>query len=344
MGTGFHPELTGRENIYLNGAILGHDAGPRSTASSTRSSTSPEVEQFLDTPVKRYSQRHVRAAGVRGGRAPRAGDPDRRRGAGGRRRGVPEEVPGEDGRGGAAAGRTVLFVSHNMAAVQNLCTRSVVLAKGECVFDGPVSAAIDHYLSDMRRSRGAVALGAVTDRTGNQAARFTSVHFEDDSGFRINTISMGGPLNIVMAFECRQPLSNLDFGVVVSDSVDQRIFRILTAQSLDRGLPTCHTGGEIRCRVPRLMLVPDTYSVTIGMAQGEEIVDHIGGAATFSVTEADVFGTGRFPTRLGGPFSWTANGNSARSRWATTLPCAQCDQARGADRGGVAELGVDACG
>ena len=98
VGTGFHPELTGRENIYLNGAILGM------TRAEIRRKFDEivafaEVEKFLDTPVKRYSSGHVRATRVRGGGAPGAGDPDRRRGAGRRRRRVSEEVPRQDGRG-----------------------------------------------------------------------------------------------------------------------------------------------------------------------------------------------------------------------------------------------------
>ena len=98
VGTGFHPELSGRENIYLNGAILGMKRAEIRRKFDEIVAFS-EVEQFLDTPVKRYSVGHVRPPGLRRGGPPRAGDPDRRRGARRRRLRVPEEVPRQDARG-----------------------------------------------------------------------------------------------------------------------------------------------------------------------------------------------------------------------------------------------------
>ncbi len=114
VGTGFHPELTGRENIYLNGAILGMRRAEIDRKFDEIVAFA-EIEKFLDTPVKHYSSGHVRAAGLRRRRPPRAGDPAGGRGAGGGGCCVPEEVPGQDERRSREQGRTVLFVSHNMA-------------------------------------------------------------------------------------------------------------------------------------------------------------------------------------------------------------------------------------
>ena len=117
VGTGFHPELTGRENIFLNGAILGMKRA-EITRKFDEIVAFAEVERFIDTPVKRYSSgMYMRLAFARR-RAPRTGDPARRRSAR-RRRCSFQKMPGQDGRGGAS-GRTVLFVSHNMAAIEAL--------------------------------------------------------------------------------------------------------------------------------------------------------------------------------------------------------------------------------
>jgi lipopolysaccharide transport system ATP-binding protein len=299
VGTGFHPELTGRENVYLNGAILGMSRVEIRRKFDEIVSFA-DVEKFLDTPVKRYSSgMYVRLAfAVAAHLEPEilvvdevlaVGDAEFQRKCLGKMRDV------------GSHGRTVLFVSHNMAAIQSLCQRAIVLSKGACAFDGPASAAVDHYLSDTRRREGSVEFESATERSGSQAAHFLGVRFEDDTGAAVSTVPMGSPLNIVMTFACREPLSNLFFGVVVSDSLEQRVFRVHTAQSVGAGLPACHKGGRVRCRIPRLMLVPDTYRVTLGIARGTETVDHLVGAATFGVTEADVFGTGRHPTREGGP-------------------------------------------
>ena len=150
VGTGFHPELTGRENIFLNGAILGMTRAEIDRKFDEIVAFA-EVEQFLDTPVKRYSQRHVRATGVRGRGAPRAGNPDRRRGAGRRRRGVPEEVPRARCSEVAASGRTVLFVSHNMSAVRYLCEHAILFENGRLATTGEPGAVISRYLSASRR-------------------------------------------------------------------------------------------------------------------------------------------------------------------------------------------------
>ncbi len=144
VGTGFHPELTGRENIQLNGAILGMSR-ERSRASSTTSSSSARLSRFLDTPVKRYSSgMYVRLAfAVAAHLDPEVliidevlavGDMEFQKKCLGRM----EEV--------ASTGRTVLFVSHNMSAVRALCTRCARLSAGRLVQIGTVDDVVDEYI------------------------------------------------------------------------------------------------------------------------------------------------------------------------------------------------------
>src|SRR5687767_11853102 len=139
VGTGFHPELTGRENIFLNGSILGMRKD-EIEAKFDEIVAFAEVEKFLDTPVKRYSSgMYVRLAfAVAAHLEPEilvvdevlaVGDAAFQKKCLGKMRDV------------ASMGRTVIFVSHNMAAVQSLCSRAIVVADGSCEFDGPAAAA-----------------------------------------------------------------------------------------------------------------------------------------------------------------------------------------------------------
>ena len=128
VGTGFHPELTGRENIYLNGAILG-----MSRAEIRRKFDEivafAEVGKFLDTPVKRYSRACMCASPSPSPRIsnPRSWSSTRARG---RRRRISEKMPRQNGRRSRREGRTVLFVSHNLVAIRSLCTHAIMLRGG----------------------------------------------------------------------------------------------------------------------------------------------------------------------------------------------------------------------
>jgi hypothetical protein len=93
------------------------------------------------------------------------------------------------------------------------------------------------------------------------------------------------------------------FGVVVSDSLGQRLFRIQTNETVKGDLPACLSGGQVHCRIPRVMLVPGNYTLTLGLGlHSREQLDHLENVASFSVVEADVFQTGYYPDRRGGVF------------------------------------------
>jgi len=178
VGTGFHPELTGRENIFLNGAVLG-----MSHAEIKRKFDEivafAEVEQFLDTPVKRYSSgMYVRLAfAIAAHLEPEilvvdevlaVGDVEFQKKCLGKMESV------------ARQGRTVLFVSHNMLAIRTLCTRCIVFDKGKNIFHGDVSSAIDVYLSNKIDTPGEIVWNEPSKVSGNDLVRLNAVRVISD--------------------------------------------------------------------------------------------------------------------------------------------------------------------
>src|SRR5262245_32464419 len=112
-----------------------------------------------------------------------------------------------------------------------------------------------------------------------------------------------------LRFSCDRPTSALVFGIVVSDGMGQRLFRLLSEEACAERLPGCSRSGEIRCRVPSVPLLPGLYRLTLVVAgAGAEQLDYVRDAATFSVAESDVFGTGKCPPPKGGAFFVRANG------------------------------------
>jgi lipopolysaccharide transport system ATP-binding protein len=301
VGTGFHPDLTGRENIYLNGSLLGmrHREIARKFDEIVAFS---EIEAFLDTPVKRYSSgMYVRLAfAVAAHLEPEIVLVDEVLAVGDA--GFQRKCLGKMGEV-ARSGRTVLFVSHNMAAVRNLCTRGLVLSRGVPTCDGPIDEAVEHYMGCGEPPKPSWPLDAVAQRTGSQVAQFTELRFEDDDGNPVSEIPMGASLNIVLRFRAKESVSGLAFGIVFADMVGQRLFRVQSNEALGGELPPSRAGGEVRCRLPRVPLVPGVYRVTVGVGRREvDALDHLPDVASFAVLEADVFGTGKSPTSHGGSF------------------------------------------
>ncbi|MDR3637788.1 MAG: ABC transporter ATP-binding protein [Isosphaeraceae bacterium] len=305
VGTGFHPELSGRENIYLNGTILGMTRRQIARRFDEIVEFSG-VERFLDTPVKRYSSgmsvrlafavaAHLDSEILIVDEVLAVGDAEFQRRCLGKMQGV------------AQSGRTVLFVSHNLATVQSLCTRALVLADGRCIFDGAVCEAVGVYLAGMQVASARVELSAVSPRGGSGVARFTGLAFQDESGEPTSIVAMGRALNLALRFTCSEAVSHINFVVGVVDQSGQPIFRVQANEVGD--LPSCRRGGEVQCRIPEVMLVPGVYYVTLGMNQANgDLLDHLSHVASFHVVEADVFGTGRFPDRMTGAVF-------ARSEW-----------------------------
>lgn len=300
VGTGFHGELTGRENIFLNGAILGMKR--REMLQNFDSIVDfAEVHQFLDTPVKRYSSgMYVRLAfAVAAHLKPdimiidevlAVGDAEFQQ----RCLGKMDEVAREDG-------RTVLFVSHNMAAIESFCGRTILLDKGRIVFDGDTREAISGYLSrtdgkgeGAQASTGSFDLRS-TDRTdvrGPAILRTLSILGPD--GKRTDTVRMGQPMSLVIGVDGLS-LPRQAVGVRIKTEVDASVATLNTAMLNPPLNGASETPGEVTLHIPRLALLPGRYWIELTAFQfgyrGD--IDRVERAASFQVENADVYGSGR---------------------------------------------------
>jgi len=302
VGTGFHPELTGRENIYLNGAILGMKRAEIDRKFDEIVAFA-EVERFIDTPVKRYSSgMYVRLAfAVAAHLEPEiliidevlaVGDAAFQRKCLGKMGDV------------ATQGRTVLFVSHNMAAIMNLCTRSILLHAGCAVATGSNETIVRQYLSSEQTAAMEIDLHHRVDRRGSGKLRFSSMAFKDAAGRTASHLTAGETAVFVLGVEnnAGRAVENAEIAIGIDDQLGSRITH-LSSEVANGSLG--RLGGGLRLVevvIPKLPLVTGRYRVTLFMSLGGEIADWILDAASFDVETGDFFGTGRLPPPSQGNF------------------------------------------
>ncbi|WP_165066836.1 ABC transporter ATP-binding protein [Paludisphaera rhizosphaerae] len=291
VGTGFHPELTGRENVYLNGSILG-----MSRAEIRRGFDEivefAGVEDFLDVPVKRYSSgMQVRLAfAVAAHLTPEillidevlaVGDADFQRKCMGKMGSV------------ARSGRTVLFVSHNMAAVQNLCTRAILLRNGKAEPPGPTTEVVAAYLKSVDgNAKTNTDLSARRAPGWLEVIRAVEILGPDDQP--THRVPAGSSLTIRLHYHSPVPLHLPRFGIFVETILGERLFGLQTL--LQHGsvekLPRC---GVVECHVPELPLAPGTYYLSLGCSMPQRRLDFLERAIAITIERADFFGTGNLP-------------------------------------------------
>ena len=314
VGTGFHPELTGRENIYLNGAVLG--MGREEVRSKFDAIVDfSGVGIFLDTPVKRYSSgMQVRLAfAVAAHLEPEilivdevlaVGDAEFQRRCLGKMREATQ------------SGRTVLFVSHNMASIQSLCTRGIWLDEGRITYQGDINDTIQAYLAMTARKESGRA-----DLTSHQGRRSDSIKILRSLGLRVvsptqnddngtdgfrRVIATGEDVEFELGYDLPEG--------VVADRVELRIQSLFGEPVVT--LSSEHGGGWpqdtplqgsglLRCRVSELALNEGEYAVAIviGRRAPEQTLDHVDDALRFDVEFHDFFGTGAALTRSQGRFA-----------------------------------------
>jgi len=282
VGTGFHPELTGRENIFLNGAILGL------TRSEIRRQFDAivafaEIETFLDTPVKRYSSgMYVRLAfAVAAHLQPdilivdevlAVGDSEFQK----KCLGKMDES--------AKSGRTVLFVSHDMRRAGALCSRGILLDAGRIVCDGPMSQVIETYLAHHVMPASSVDLRGRNSRASNGDVQFQAIELVGSEGLSAQfTVGERFTQHITVRVNRRVGPVVVYATVFASDGVP--VFSLFSPDDDFRWTP--ETGDfVVRIAVDRLQLYPGTYSINLWLADRNfEHLDSIARAATFSVIQ-----------------------------------------------------------
>jgi len=300
VGTGFHHELTGRENIYLNGAILGMKKGEIDRKFDEIVAFA-EIEKFIDTPVKRYSSgMRVRLAfAVAAHLEPEillvdevlaVGDAAFQK----KCLGKMGEVAGE--------GRTVLFVSHNLAAIQALCTRAVLLKQGRLEIDGTADTTIQRYVQTWAWAK-THALKDRTDRRGNEKLKFTDIWFENVNGSPSPVATSGQDLRVVCRFKTQGFSSNngviFSVGIQTLSGEKLMLFRNDYTGEVLREIPPL---GLAVCTIPRFPLMAGTYRVDIYAEEVGEALDWVPFATELQVIEGDFFGTGKLKHPGFGPF------------------------------------------
>jgi lipopolysaccharide transport system ATP-binding protein len=260
VGTGFHPELTGRENVFLNGAILG-----MSRAEIQRKFDEivafAEVEKFLDTPVKRYSSgMYVRLAFAVAAHL----EPDIL---------IVDEVLAVGDlafqkkclgkmQATAGEGRTVLLVSHNMQSIRNLCTRSILLNSGELVCDSGTETTLNRY-HEMLGKQKVSSVTAVTDvrnRRGSGAVRFTDIAVLDSEGNESNSFEMGETVRFKLGYFVFSDVPELSVSIAlrggISSEIITSVFHVVSVDPLKAGL-----SSELAIDLPGIYIRPGQYPI-----------------------------------------------------------------------------------
>lgn len=292
VGTGFHPELTGRENIFLNGAILGM------TKNDIHKKFDEIVEfsgigKYIDTPVKRYSSgMYVRLAfAVAAHLEPEilivdevlaVGDVEFQK----KCLGKMKDVSGE--------GRTVLFVSHNMAALQNLCSKSFLLKSGKMILPlSDTKSVVSFYLRENKNSN-SVPIKDISERLGEGKVRIIEFRVTDEQDNDLETIISGQEVFFKIYYKTflQIELPNLIAALSIS-TTDGFLITVLSSEFTGCAIQTNSQEGYLECKVHKFPLTGGEYMVNLIIRYQNLIQDWIQEARCIRVEDGDFFNTGR---------------------------------------------------
>ncbi len=303
VGTGFHPELTGRENIFLNGAILGMSKDEIEERFDEIVDFA-EIPTFIDTPVKHYSSgMFVRLAfSVAAHMEPEillidevlaVGDVAFQKKCLGKMGDVAEQ------------GRTVLFVSHNMGLVQTLCERGILLENGSLVADGPISEVVDRYLQ-MIEGASSKELSTRQDRRGVGEVRMVEVGVENASGGISSTLQSGAPAQFSVLVEGAVP--DMDCSLAIYDHLGQPVALFKSSFNSPHDLEVPDNGARFICDVDQLLLLPGRYRLDVSVMGDDRLQDYLQAACLFDVVEGQIADRPAHPDRrfrVSMPHRWT---------------------------------------
>lgn len=281
VGAGFHPELTGRENIFLNGAILGMRKAEILQRFDEIVAFS-EVEQFLDTPVKNYSSgmfvklafaiaAHMEPDILVVDEVLAVGDIAFQKKCLGKMDTVAHE------------GRTVLFVSHNLGAIGQLCNRCMLMNNGKLINDGSVEDVIQKYIAEAAPTTSR----ALFDPPPTAAIGFREIWITDTKGNSASEVDVFSPLLVNMIIEVKEPVSRMDIGMFITNIRETPVTFSHLSQCNDGELPKFSPGlHRLQVEVPGQFLIPDTYKISVMSyvpgVRREHYLEHI---ASFTVIE-----------------------------------------------------------
>ena len=291
VGTGFHPELTGRENIFLNGSILGmrHREILRNFDEIVEFSG---VEKFLEMPVKRYSSgmyvrlafavaAHLELETLVVDEVLAVGDAQFQAKCLGKMREV------------AKSGHTVVLVSHSMATIGALCQTALLMDGGRVVDYGPSQEIVSRYMSSFSAQQ-ELDLRSRVDRSGNGDARFVRVRLYNGEDQQVESVIVGQGLTVRLDYISTGKLIGPTLHMAFYNELGNPVTYFSSELSGDyfERLPN---EGTFACRIEDLPLSPGTYQINVCLISGGTEADHIAGAASLSILPGSFYPTGRIP-------------------------------------------------
>jgi len=275
VGTGFHPELSGRENIYLNGAILGMRKAEIKRKFDEIVDFSG-VERYVDTPVKRYSSgmyvrlafavsAHLESEIMIVDEVLAVGDAE-----------FQKKCLGKMGDVSKGEGRTVLFVSHNLTAIASLCKKGLYLKNGELAFNGNVSDVLKAYSDD----RNILQTKNVEIISQGKKAWLSNFRIVDDKGDE--HIHMNGTKTVHIEVESTMNIENVFIGIGINDANDGRILTLFS-KFYNKKFSLTPGKNHIKCDVAHFSLKPGTYKTEVFIGNDHETIDYYDNNLQFEI-------------------------------------------------------------